>query len=64
MDIELIANYAEIIGALTIVSAVIFGIVQVRMQYAQQKNIVATQLTQTFMDESLALSVAKFKKLT
>ena len=63
MNIELIANYAEIIGALTIVSAVIFGVCQMRMQSLQQKNSIATQLTQTFMDESLALSVAKLREL-
>ena len=63
MNIELLANYADIVGACTIVSALVFGIGQLRGQRAQQANIIATQLTQTFMDESLALSVAKLRGL-
>ncbi len=61
--VELIANYAEILGAFTIVTALAFGLYQIRMHRAEQANLIATQLTQTFMDESLALSVAKLRGL-
>ena len=63
MSIEMIANYAEVIGAFTLVTAVIFGVSQIRMQSAQQANLIATQLTQTFMDESLALAISKVRQI-
>lgn len=63
MDVETIANYAEIIGACTILTAVIFGLSQNRLQRALQENRMATQLTQTFMEESLAIAVAKLRSL-
>ena len=63
MSLEMAANYAEIFGTLTILSALVFGVCQLRVQRAQQASVIATQLTQTFMDESLALSVAKLREV-
>lgn len=57
--IEMIANWAEIIGAFTILTALGFGMSQIRMHKVQQQNSFAAELTRTFMDETLALSVAK-----
>ena len=63
MPIETIANFAEIIGAFTILTALGFGMQQIRMHKVQEKNNFAAELTRTFMDETLSLSVAKLRAL-
>lgn len=61
MPIETIANFAEIIGAFTILTALGFGAKQIHMHKVQEKNNFAAELTRTFMDETLSLSVAKLR---
>lgn len=61
MPIETIANFAEIIGAFTILTAMGFGMKQIHMHKVQEKNNFAAELTRTFMDETLSLSVARLR---
>ena len=52
------ANLAEIIGAGTIVSGLLFGWFQLRHFRVQQRNAVAINLAQTFYDHDLAEALA------
>ena len=52
--LEVIASYAEIIGAGTIITGVIFGLYQIRLARLEQHNSVASQLMQTFLNSELA----------
>jgi hypothetical protein len=52
------ANIAEIIGAGSIVSGLIFGGFQLRQYRVQQRNTVAINLAQTFYNHSLAKALA------
>jgi hypothetical protein len=54
MDISTLANYADIVGACTIVTGVLFGLYQIRLNRRQQRNTIASQLTQTFLSADLA----------
>ena len=48
------ANWAEIIGAGSIITGLVFGWFQVRMYRAQQRDAVAINLVQTFYSQDLA----------
>jgi len=58
MSLEQIASIAEIIGAFTIVSGLVFGGFQIRIYRAQQRDRVATNLMQTFYNPELARAVS------
>ena len=49
-----VANWAEIIGAGSIITGLVFGWFQVRMYRAQQRDAVAINLVQTFYSQDLA----------
>ncbi len=53
-----LANIAEIIGASTIVTGVVFGWVQLRHFRTQQRDAIASSLTQTFYNRNLASAIA------
>jgi hypothetical protein len=53
-----IANIAEIIGASTIVTGVIFGWIQLRHYRIQQRDAIAQSLMQTFYSRDLANAIA------
>ena len=53
-----LANLAEIIGASTIVTGVVFGWIQLRHYRTQQRDAVARSLTQTFYSRDLARAIA------
>ena len=61
--LQTLANAAEILGAGTIVTALVFGLGQIRLLRAQRENAVASQLSQTFMDEGLARAVLLLQQL-
>jgi len=52
------ANIAEIVGASTIVTGVVFGWIQLRQYRIQQRNSIAQSLTQTFYSRDLAAAIA------
>jgi len=58
MSLEAIASIAEIIGAFTIVSGLVFGSFQIRVYRAQQRDRIAINLMQTFYNPELARAVA------
>ena len=57
------ANLAEIVGAVSIVSGLVFGWFQLRQFRIQQRNIVAINLAQTFYDQELAKAIALLQVL-
>jgi len=52
------ANIAEIIGASTIVTGLVFGWIQLRHYRIQQRDTIAQSLTQTFYNRDLAAAIA------
>ena len=52
------ANIAEIIGASTIVTGLVFGWIQLRHYRIQQRDAIAQSLTQTFYSRDLADAIA------
>lgn len=56
--LQLFANVAEIIGASTIVTGLVFGWVQLRHYRTQQRNSIAQSLMQTFYNRDLANALA------
>ncbi len=57
-DLQLLANIAEIIGAGTIVTGVVFGWIQMRHYRAEQRNAVVSDLTRTFYSRDLAQALS------
>lgn len=58
MSLEQIAAIAEIIGAFTIISGLVFGWFQIRIYRVQQRDRIATNLMQTFYNPELARAVS------
>ena len=63
MSLEQIAAIAEIIGAFTIISGLVFGWFQIRVYRAQQRDRIATNLMQTFYNPELARAVSLLHQL-
>jgi len=63
LSLSTIANIAEIIGAVSIISGLIFGWVQIRYFRAQQRDAVAINLMQTFYSDDLADAIALLLQL-
>ena len=63
MSLQQIASIAEIIGAFTIVSGLVFGWFQIRVYRAQQRDRVATNLMQTFYNPELARAISLLHQL-
>ncbi len=57
-SLQTLANLAEIVGASTIVTGLVFGGIQLRHYRTQQRNAVAQSLTQTFYNRDLANAIA------
>ena len=58
MTLQTLANYAEIIGAGSILTGLVFGLMQLRYWRQQQRDNVAANLTQTFYSRDLAEALA------
>jgi len=58
LSLSNLASIAEIIGASTIVTGLIFGWVQLRHYRIQQRDMIAQSLTQTFYNRDLAAAIA------
>jgi hypothetical protein len=56
-------NIAEIIGACSIVSGLIFGLFQLRHHRGQQRDNIATNLTQTFYSKDLAQALTLMQEV-
>ena len=57
LTLDQIASAAEIIGALTIISGLIFGWFQIRVNSGRQRDTIAINLMQTFYNPALAHAV-------
>lgn len=57
LSLQSLAAYAEIIGASTIVTGLVFGAIQLRHYRIQQRNSIAQSLAQTFYDENLSRAI-------
>jgi hypothetical protein len=58
VSLDQLANLAEIIGASTIVTGLVFGLVQLRHYRILQRDSIAQSLTQTFYSRDLANAIA------
>ena len=57
ITLDQIASAAEIIGAMTIISGLIFGWFQIRVNSGRQRDTIAINLMQTFYNPALARAV-------
>ncbi len=62
-NLQTIAAIAEVIGVLTIVTGLVFGIIQLRAHRIQQRNAVATSLAETFYNPDFSRAVVLLHKL-
>lgn len=58
LSLEQLGGIAEIVGASTIVTGLVFGLVQLRHYRTEQRNSIAQSLAQTFYAEDLAKAIA------
>jgi hypothetical protein len=63
MSLSSLANLAEIVGSITIITGLLFGWVQIRHFRAQQRDAVAINLMQTFYNQELAHAFALLQPL-
>ena len=63
LSLSTAANIAEIIGASTIVTGVVFGWIQLRHYRIQQRDAVAAELMRTFYSRDLAAAIALIQKV-
>jgi len=63
VSLSTLANLAEIIGAGSIITGLIFGWFQVRNFRLQQRNAVAINLAQTFYNQELARAIALLQSI-
>lgn len=63
MTLAELANIAEIVGALTIISGVIFGLYQVSEYRKQRREQIASELMKTFYSPELSKAVALIRSL-
>jgi len=58
LSLATLGNLAEIIGAGSIVTGLVFGLFQIRQYRVQQRDVVAINLAQTFYNQDLAKALA------
>jgi hypothetical protein len=58
MPLATLANLAEIIGACSILTGLMFGLFQIRQYRAQQRDSIAMNLAQTFYNRDLARALS------
>ena len=63
LTLQTVANYADIIGAGSILVGLLFGAMQLRHWRAQQRDNIATNITQTFYSRDLAQALALLQPL-
>jgi len=63
ISLETIANVSQIIGAGTIITAVIFGSFQIREYRKRRENMVAAELMRSFLSSDFARAVSLIRTL-
>src|SRR5438094_7938133 len=56
MDLQTLANLAQILGAVAVVAAIVFGFVQIRQFRVQRRDAAAAELARSFQDASFTQS--------
>jgi len=54
MDLQTLANLAQVVSALAVVAAIVFGLIQVRQFQMQRRDTAATELVRSFLDAQFA----------
>ena len=63
LSLETMAAIAEIVGMITVLTGLIFGMVQIRAHRTNQRSVVATSLAKTFYDEAFARALVLLQNL-
>jgi hypothetical protein len=63
LSLSTLANLAEIIGACSILTGLVFGLFQIRQYRAQQRDAVAINLAQTFYNRDLARALTMMQNI-
>ncbi|MFK8047846.1 MAG: hypothetical protein AB8B81_05370 [Halioglobus sp.] len=63
LSLATLGNLAEIIGAGSIVTGLVFGLFQIRQYRVQQRDVVAINLAQTFYNQDLAKALAMMQNV-
>ena len=56
MDLQTLGNIAQIVSALAVVAAIIFGLIQIRQFRLQRRDTVAVELVRSFLDSEFTRS--------
>lgn len=56
MDLQTLANVAQILGAVAVVGAIVFGVVQIRQFRLQRRDTAAAELVRSFQDADFTRS--------
>ncbi len=56
MDLQTLANFAQILGAAAVVAAIVFGIAQIRQFRLQRRDSAAAELVRSFQDVEFSRS--------
>jgi len=54
MDLQALANLAQIVSALAVVAAIVFGLIQIRQFQMQRRDAAAAELVRSFHDAQFA----------
>ena len=54
MDLQTLANLAQVVSALAVVAAIVFGLIQVRQFRMQRRDTAAAELVRSFLDAQFA----------
>jgi len=54
MDLPALANLAQVVSALAVVAAIVFGLIQVRQFRIQRRDAAAAELVRSFLDAEFA----------
>lgn len=63
MTLDQVANYADIVSALTVVGGIAFGLVQLAEYRRQRQDVIAAELMRTFYSVDLADAVTLIRSL-
>lgn len=63
MTLRQLSNYADILGALTVVGGVVFGLIQLSEYRKQRRDSIAAELMRTFYNVDFADAVALVRTL-
>jgi hypothetical protein len=63
MDLQTLANISEIAGTVTIVGGTIFGLAQLSEFRKQRRDMIAAELTRSFMSAELSRAISIIRRL-